>query len=430
MSEGSGRKPTLARRLDRFYRYRLREPVLSRWRGWKRRAMPIAMVTGTAGKTTTTRLTAAILEAAGHRVAVATTDNVTIGGTVVAIGDLAGHPGHKIAMADRTATAAVLETARGGLIRFGLFIRPVTAAALLNVGSDHIGLDGVGSVVDMARVKRRVTDAARHVVLNADNRHSRALIRRYGARRVTLIARGMENPALLPHLASGGRVITCDAGGTMMLVEPGREPQSIMPVADIPVTLGGRANTFVANAMAAAGLGLLLGAGLESVRSGLAGFRSTVETNPGRFNILEGYPFRLVCDRSMNGHAIQGLVELMDQLAPAGRRILCFSMPGNRAEDQYGEVPRLVSGHFHHYVIYEMAHYRRGLPEGEITRRLREGLLGAGTAPDAITGAVDRDRALSAVSAMVQPGDFVLLIADLPDDMPAIEAAFAGWKEP
>ncbi len=217
--------PNPLKRLDRLWRRHLRNPLRARWRGWRYRAMPIAMVTGSKGKSTTTRLVASILREMGHTVGVATTDDARVGDEVLRVGDVAGASGAKLVLRDGRATAAALETARGGVLLHGLYLRPVTAAALLNVGNDHVGMDGVATVDDMALVKRRVVDAARHVVLNADDARCAALAGRYRSLNVTLCSLDPDSPNVARHLAAGGKAVIMDNSHDIVILEPGQRPR-------------------------------------------------------------------------------------------------------------------------------------------------------------------------------------------------------------
>lgn len=414
----------LAKAAEAFVRLRLRNAVTGRWRGWRHRALPTVMVTGTCGKTTTSRLTASILEAAGHVVGLATTDGVFVDGDRVAAGDLAGHTGHALVLADRRVTAAVLETARGELIRRGLCLSSVTASALTNLGSDHIGTDGIDSIDDMARLKAQVTDAARRsVVLNADDARCLALAGRYGVAKTILFAARADHPALRDHVAAGGRAVAGE-DGVMRLYQAGRPPADIVVLADVPVTMGGRAAPYVADAMAAAALALAIDVPVGAVAAGLAAFAGGLAQNPGRFTKFSGFPFTLVADHAKNALGLAATLPMLDDCAGAGRRIIALTAAGNRADRQYDEVARTVAGRFDHYVVYRSAFYRRGRAAGAITRHLVDGLVAAGVPRDVIDIATGSEEGFGRAAALARPGDTVLLLAKFPKDHAAIAEAF------
>jgi cyanophycin synthetase len=192
------------------------------------------MITGTKGKTTTTTMVARIMAQAGHRTGYCTTDNVVIDGRVVHVGDSAGQVGARLVLEDPSVTCAVLETARGDLRARGLYIATCRAAALLNIGWDHVGTDGIDTQEAMLAVKKRVTDASRgRVVLNVEDALVAPLVRDYGVTRTTFFAR--DPAAVAGHLAAGGEAVTLTEGPAPRIVHRGPAGDvEILPVADIP----------------------------------------------------------------------------------------------------------------------------------------------------------------------------------------------------
>jgi len=163
--------------------------------------IPIAMITGTKGKTTTTRMLAHILSEAGHRVGFSSSDGVVINGVYVSRYDAGGYSGAREVLTNRSITAAVLETCRGGLLRSGFYFDRCDVAALLNVGREQIGIEGIDTVEQMTALKRRVIDAARGiVVLNADDAQCCTLIGQYPTHRVVLFSLEMENRLVQDHI--------------------------------------------------------------------------------------------------------------------------------------------------------------------------------------------------------------------------------------
>lgn len=417
--------------LEKRSKLLLRSHVAARIRGWRYASMPTAMVTGTDGKTTTCRLLASILQAAGHTVGLATTDNVMVGDAIVRTGDSAGSRGHRFVFADRRTTAAVLETARGGLSKRGLYVRPVQACALLNVGNDHVGMDGIDDLEAMADLKRRVTDAARdRVVLYADDARTRALVERYGPRKVTLFSPDPASPHLAPHLARGGEVMTADATMQMVHVRQGAAPKPLVRIADIPVTLQGRARPFIANAMAAAALGLALGASERAIRDGLVGFMGGAEANPGRFTIYREAPVLVVGDHAMNPHGIAATAGILDGFEIHGKRLMCLSVAGNRPDAHFDAVGKVVADAYDTVIAFEMPEFRRGRQPGEIARLLKAAVLRAGMPSERVHAVDLRDDALSLAARIARPGDAVLIVDSGLDDAEAAERILAHDDTP
>ena len=412
------------KRLDRLWRRYLRDPLRARWRGWRYRAMPIAMVTGSKGKSTSTRLLASILREMGHAVGVATTNDARIGDEILHVGDVAGFTGAKFVFADGRATAAALETARGGVIRHGLYLRPVTAAALLNVGNDHVGTDGVSTVDDMARVKRRVVDAARHVVLNADDPRCAALAGRYRARRVTLFSLLPASPQVAAHLAAGGKAVIVDADRDVAILRPGSPARKLMAVADIPVTQGGRIGHFIADALAAAALGLALGADDEAIRRGLAAFAAGPAQNPARMNFMPGYPFTIMVDQALEATVFTQVARHACDIAGEGPRLAVLSNVGNRTDDHLRAMGRAAGAIYPKLIVYEEEETRRGRAPGEIAGLIAEGAHDARLRAEAVEILLDRDAAMVRAAHSAVPGGLVHIVAQTGDPAALVEAAF------
>ncbi len=322
--------PRMARRARRRKRRRqLRRLFVLPMRRMRYRRLPIAMITGTAGKTTTTRMLAHILSKADFNVGFATTHGVVLGGESINEHDSSGPGGHALVLKDPKITAAVLETARGGLLRQGLYVDRCNVAALLNVGRDHIGLAGIDSVEQMADLKRKVTDAARNrVVLNADDRLCRKLIDEYPADRTTVFSLGPESGSVSHHLKLGGTAYCLDESQSRIVRRQGDEAQIIISIPDLPSAWGGVVRHNIANAMAAAALAEGLGVPLKTIKAGLGSFHNTIEQSPGRFNVIEGYPFLLILDTAVKPPAATACAECLARVRAAGRRLCMITSVG------------------------------------------------------------------------------------------------------
>ena len=222
------------------------------------RNIPTAMITGTKGKTTTTRMLAHILSKAGHRVGFASTDGVVINGNYINRGDYAYYNGAHIVLADHSITAAVLETARGGLLKLGLYIDRCNVAALLNVGREQIGIDGIETVEQMAALKQRVINAAQDaVILNADDALCANMIGQYPTDRVILFSLEEDNQFVQDHIKNGGTAYVLTSSIEMACIErwDKRTKIPVVPIRDLPASANGLFPQNIANAMAAAGSG-------------------------------------------------------------------------------------------------------------------------------------------------------------------------------
>jgi cyanophycin synthetase len=427
----ASRRRSLRRRIARVARREVRAHILTPLRRLRRRRIPVALVTGSSGKTTTSRMLARILEHAGHTVGLASTDGVWIGSECIRPGDYAGYDGARLALRDPRTTAAVLETARGGILRYGLYLDRCDAGALLNVAAEQIGIDGVDTLDQMAAVKRRVTDAARRaVVLNADDPRCAALIPAYDPRRVIAFATNPSRASAAQLLLTGGRAISVDpATGAIQLLRLGLPAESLVRIDEVPACFGGIAAHNVSNAMAAAALAVGLGVAPYAIRGGLASFDGGVATSPGRFNVIDGYAVRIVIDRALHPVAFAAALATITQIPVSGRRLCMFSAVGNRPDDTYDEMARLAAPVFDRFVCYEVEYFRRIRARGEIPQRLAAGLRKTGVADERIATAGSPEDALHALAELAAPGDLVLLqMLPLPDYEAAVHAAFAHHR--
>ena len=356
--------------------------------------IPIAAITGTNGKTTTSRMLAHILRIAGsdigiENVGLVTTDGVHINGDLVAQGDFAGGTGARVLLRDPSVDAAVLETARGGIIKSGLAFNWCDVAAVTNLTADHLGFDGVETLEEMAEIKGRVSEGARKLsVLNADDPLCLRLAARKPAEQVCLVSTGPLTPELKEHLKVGGLVVNLeDSAGTQAIVlHKAQSSEAIMGVNQIPATFQGAALHNTENAMFAVALGHGLGVSSPGIAEALASFRSDSAHNPGRLNIFEGHPFTVVFDRAHNPEGIAVICKTLQARPVAGRRICVLTTVGNRHGEHIDKTAAIIAGSFD---VFVCSHYRttsdlenatasRGFPAEEIPNRMADSLLARG----------------------------------------------------
>jgi UDP-N-acetylmuramyl tripeptide synthase len=391
------------------------------------RDIPVALVTGTNGKTTTVRLAVAILEAAGRQVGSTSTDRIEIGREVLDTGDYSGPGGARTLLRDRRVEVAVLETARGGLLRRGLALDRVAAAAVTNVAADHLGEYGIESVGDVAEAKLLVTRAVvptGRAVLNADDPE--------------LAARGTQGPSPVTwfslgevgaHLAAGGDAVLLD-GETIVLAHAGRR----LPVAkltEVPLTFGGAARFNVANALAAVGLGSALGAPHEALGAGLAALRNDQGTdNPGRCFVTEIDGYRVLLDYAHNPHGLEALIALAASL-PAARRLLLLGQAGDRSDEAIRQLARTAwSLRPDRVILKELPTMLRGRLPGEVPALLKDELLRLGAPAEHLSHAGTEVEAVSQALAWARPGDLLLLLVHKQRDeaMAMLNQQRGGWR--
>ncbi len=367
--------------------------------------IPLIAVTGTNGKTTTTLMIAHAAALAGRRTGHTSTHGISIGGAMVASGDCTGYWSHRAVLSAPEVDLAVLETARGGILKRGLAYDSCTVGVVLNVSDDHLGMEGVDTVEQLARVKELVAACASGAaVLNADDAHCVAMARRLGhGAELIYFSLAVDNPAVLAHLAGGGRALVAD--GASLVVADSTGKRTLMAVTEIPCTLGGRARYNIANSLAAAAA--LLGAGFQDteIAAGLAGFVSDVQSNPLRTNLFEVRGITVVVDYAHNAAAYASLAETARAMTQ-GVVVGVVTSPGDRRDEELHSTGRSCGAGFDKLVVYESA--SRGRPYGQAAAIIRQGALSSCANPALVEGVNDRVQALRRAFALCSPADVLV----------------------
>jgi cyanophycin synthetase len=385
--------------------------------------IPIAAITGTNGKTTTSRLLAHIHKLAGKRVGLTTTDGVYIDGQRTVEGDMTGPTSARIVLSDPQVEVAVLETARGGLLRAGMAMRHVDVGAVLNIQPDHLGQKGIETLEQLAEVKRTVVEIATDTaVLNADDPLTLRMGAFTKAKHVCYVTMDPAHDVVREHIRAGGRAIALEAGvnGQMITIYDREKHIPLLWTHLIPATLEGRATFNVQNAMFAAAMAYAMGVRLEDIRHGLRTFDTTFFQAPGRLNVYDQHPFKVLFDYGHNAHAVGALCDLVNRLRPTGRRLCVLSAPGDRRDEDIAAIAAVAAkAGFDHYICRRDDPVR-GRGEDEIPKMLVAGLKAHGIAEEAITMIIDEQQAIEGALRMARAGDLVLIFAD---------ALARGWKQ-
>ena len=377
---------------------------------WTRfRDVPTALVTGTNGKTTTVRLAAHILRAAGHGVGMSSTDYIAVDNEVIDRDDWSGPGGARNVLRHKAVDAAILETARGGLLRRGLGVNRADAAVITNIGRDHLGDFGSRSLDELMDIKWIVSRAVRDggtLVLNADDARLVARASDYPGR-LAWFSLDPGSPLVTSHVDSGGTAYVLQDGDLVRL--EGTAAERICAAADIPITLQGAARHNIANALAAAALAFAMGVSMADVRRGLA--TMTQDENPGRGNVFEADGFRVIIDFAHNPQAIEALLDMA--AAMQGRRkVLCFAQAGDRPDDLIRELARNAwEKGLDRVIVSELAHYYRGRGPGEVYGLIRDELLRCGAREDQVEHNDEEIESFESALAWAQPGDLVIMLA-------------------
>ena len=375
--------------------------------------VPIAAVTGTNGKTTTARMLAHIAKMAGYTPGLTTTDGVYIDGQRTVEGDMTGPVSARMVLADPQIDFAVLETARGGLVRAGMGVPEVDVGAVLNVAADHLGLRGIDTLEQLAEVKRIVAEAATEcAVLNADDPNVLKMSAYTDAKVICYVTMNPSHPLVREHVRAGGRACALEAGvnGHMITLYDKGSHIPLLWTHLVPATLEGRALHNVQNAMFAASMAFSMGIKLDAIRQGLRTFDTTFFQAPGRMNVFNEHPFKVVMDYAHNAHAVGMMADLAQRL-DANRRIVVVAGPGDRRDEDLREIAAAVAGRFDHYVV-RRDDGLRGRDGDEVPRIIAAALQDAGVPQDAISVIPDEQQAVDAGLRLAQPGDLLLVFAD------------------
>ena len=371
--------------------------------------VPTVLVTGSNGKTTTVRLLTAVATAAGRVAGMSCTDWVSVGGDIVTQGDYAGPMGARMVLRDRRVEYAVLETARGGLLRRGITVDRADAALVSNIAEDHFGEFGVSDLHALAETKlivaRPVAPTGR-VVLNADDPEL-VLAARKLRKPICWITMDRSRGPVAAHLAGGGDAVWVE-DGAIVAARDG-DYALVAQLADVPVTLGGVARHNVYNSLGVTGLALATGLSIEAIARGLSGFKGTPEENPGRANLFRLGGVQVVVDFAHNPHGMDALVE-MALAMPAKRRLLILGQAGDRDDQAIRDFAK-SAWRFQpdRIVLKEMEKYRRGRAPDETSGILRTEFLRLGANPETVVHAASEYEAVRQALAWAQPGDLLLL---------------------
>lgn len=375
--------------------------------------IPVVAVTGTNGKTTTTRLIAHVITSLGKRVGRTDTDGIVINGAQVETGDWAGFGGARRVLTDRSVDVAVLETSRGGILRRGLGFPTCNVSVVTNISADHLGEYGIETTEEMARVKGVIvlaTEPDGLVALNADDPLVLQM-RAWASAPVCLFSRDRDNPAIAEYAAARGATITSDAARIYVNFDV---QQGTLALHDIPITFGGAATHNVENCMAAIGACLGLGVDLPTIAAALRTFLPDAAHNVNRLNVWQRDDMTIAFDYAHNEAGLRALLRFGQQIRQqrnTGRLIVLLGGPGDRRNEDIRQQGRLAAEMADTLLLHEEAKYLRGRAPGETSALYRDGALAAGMAQEAITIYPDELVALDAALHDMQPGDVALIAA-------------------
>jgi len=390
--------------------------------------VPTVGVTGVNGKTTVTRLIARMLRATGRCVGMTCTDGIYVDGRRVEAGDCSGPKSARWVLAEPRVEAAVLEVARGGILREGLGFDLCDVAVVTNIGEgDHLGLHDIHTLERLAYVKGTLAEVARpetgYVVLNAADPHAAGLPGQCKIKaKLFFFAPDGDHPVIVAHRAGGGQAAFV-RGGAVVLAE-GEQEQVLIPLEHVPLTRGGRIGFQVENVLAAAAAAAGLGVPLDTVRAALEAFDSDMDQAPGRFNVLDVKGATVILDYGHNPSAVAALIDAVGRF-PGRTRTAVFSAAGDRPDDSIIRQAAMVGDAFDRVILYDEPKLRRDRAEGEIPALLRQGLARGSRVREVVQVATEL-AAVEAAFEALRPGDLALIQVDTVDEILELSRRHAG----
>ncbi len=366
---------------------------------------PLVAITGTNGKTTTTRLIAHILSLAGYSVGMTTTDGIYINGKCIFKGDTTGPQSALAILMNKDIDAAVLETARGGIIKGGLAYDVADVGVITNITQDHLGLDEVETLEDLAKVKALVGEAVKedgYVVINGDDTMSLSILHRFKSKLI-VFSYHKDNEVLRANLRNGGYGVYVDEGN--IIIQKDSQSETLIDIKSIGITLNGVLRYNIENAMASCAAAIGLGINYKTIGQGLMSFYCN--QNPGRFNMYLVNNKRVILDY---GHNKEGYQSVLDGLKyiEHNRLIGVIGVPGDRLDKDILEIGRCAGENFD-YIFIKEDEDNRGRADGEVANLLEKGVLTSGFHTNNLQKIAEETEAFKAALGLAEPEDIVIV---------------------
>jgi cyanophycin synthetase len=378
--------------------------------------IPVVAVTGTNGKTTTARMIAHIARAAGLRAGWSSTDGIYVDGVLVEAGDYSGPSGAGRVLAHDDVEIAVTETARGGILLRGVGVRDNDVSVVTNVSADHLGMQGIDTLDQLAEVKSvvaRITKPTGWAVLNGDDPRVFAM-RSVVSAQIWVFSRDPDSPSVREALNGGGRATTL-LDGWISVLAANRDPDPLVQVVDVPMSVAGLSRFNVENALAAASAALGAGLPREAVVEGLTTFAPGPALNPGRMNVYSLGDVTVIIDLAHNEAGLEALIEVMRGLRqPGGRTLVGVGTAGDRTDEIVTSLGELAARDCDVVVIVHKERYLRGRDADELDALYRAGASRVGV--DEVPSYASELEGLEALVSRASPGDVVAVMchADRP----------------
>jgi cyanophycin synthetase len=376
--------------------------------------IPIISITGVNGKTTTTRLTAHIVASTGKKVGMTCTDGIYVGGRRIDSGDCSGPQSARSVLMNPFVEAAVLETARGGILREGLGFDFCDVGIVTNIGEgDHLGLSDIETIEQLAKVKRCIIEAVHKNgfgVLKANDPLTAEMAEKCKGR-VIFFAIDENDPVLSDHRLKGQRVVFVRNG--MIVIAEGAEETALTTLDKIPLTHQGRILFQVENVLASVAACWGAGLSIAQIVIGLESFSAHMDKVPGRFNLLDVHGATVVADYGHNSSSLLAIIEALGQF-PHGHRTVVYSAAGDRRDVDMIRQGEILADHFDRIILYE-DQYLRGRKPGEISSIFKRG-MDSGKRVKEVYDFIGWEKAVEHALTLIQAGDLMLLQADTIDE--------------
>ncbi len=371
--------------------------------------IPIVAVTGTNGKTTTVRLIANMLKGVGYQVGMTTTDGIYVQDRLITSGDMSGPYSAGVVLRDPMVDCAVLETARGGILREGLGYKMADVGVVLNVQPDHLGLKGIHTIEDLAKVKAVVAEMVRKggvTVLNADDEHC-VNMAQYCREKIIYFSLRPSNPVIQAHLDNDHAALVYDRGYITILT--GESATPVARAVDMPITLEGRALFNVQNVLAAAAVGHAMEMKIEEIRHGLISFFPSPSQTPGRTNFFSIKDFEVMLDYAHNPPAYKNIIDLVSRLGHKNR-LFVFDVVGDRRDEDLREMCRLIAAGCQYAIVYEDKQLR-GRQPGELMNIVEKAFMDIGFDANAFEKIADEGEAIERALSIAKKDDLVCIMS-------------------
>ena len=371
--------------------------------------IPIGLITGTNGKTTTVRLASHIARTAAKNVGLSSTDWIAVNDRIIDRDDWSGPGGARIVLRQQEVDFGILETARGGLLRRGLGVDRADAALITNVAEDHLGDFGSQNLAELLDVKwivSRAVETSGSLILNADDELLVAKSAEFPGT-IVWFSLNANNPVVEKHISDGGLAFVLDDDALLRM--DGNAKDIICKSSEIPIALGGAASHNIANSLAAAALCDRLRIAMQDIRDGLTSMSQ--DENPGRCNVYSISDFKVLVDFAHNPHAMEALFDMARAL-PAERRLLAFAQAGDRTDASIRELAESAwSIGLDAVVVSELEAYARGREQGEVFAIIRDALIKSGAREEQIEHHMEETESLDAALDWARPGDLIIMLA-------------------